>query len=306
MSVTEDIECGLSWTPGGRLGNGPEGPVVGKLLSPLGVIDSHYFLRRLFLGGNTLQRAGHFQGASWSESSDTTLQPSRSVLLLRPNSTPSKEPILASGLRKQSDPPMFDGNEDEARKEHRPIRPSPLANRSNSRVILSDSDSSSSQAPVIKPDPAKISILNGKIVRSQGPVHGLMYASDLIDPWVMRGNHARSQSPQWTPEDKGSNLHDKMRNLSGVYNSPTPSVRCVSECTQLEAEAAKKNLARTKASTGMAAAAASARRHASTGNALPWRKEDPLTRLDKRHENFTDPDDDELVNAIMRQWQRKR
>lgn len=302
VSITEDIECGpdgLSWTSGGRFGNGPEGPVVWRPVSPLGVVDSHYFLRRLFLGGNTIQGVGHFHGASWAESSDNSVQPSRNAILLRSTSSSPTEPILPSGFRKRSNPPRCDRNEDEAEPEHRPVRRSPLANRSNSQVILADSDSSCSQTQVVKPGPARASILQQKFSRSRDSV----YTSDAVDRRVRQENHARSQSPEWIPEDGGSNLQVRMRNLSGLYSSPSPSIRCVSAYTQSKKQVSKKAAAQ---SAMTVVAVISPRRHASTGDALPRRREDATTRLDKRHENFTDPEDDELVDEILRGWQRRK
>ena len=137
----------------------------------------------------------------------------------------------------------------------------------------------------------KISISPGEFVRSPGPID----TSDVIDPRVMQGNHAKSKSPQGTPDDKGLEAQGTARNLSWVYESPTSAVRCVGGCTQSEAEASKKEFAGTKVSMNMAAGVG-ARRHASTGDALPQLKEGPLTRWEKRHENFTDP-----VNAIMKE-----
>ena len=212
------------------------------------------------------------------------------------NSPSSKESIVSSGLRKRSNPLRFDGNEDEARKDYRPIRPSPLANRSNSQIILSDSDSTSSQAPVLKPDPAKLSFMQRKSTRSRGPV----YSSDPINQQIIEGCQVRSQSPEWTADDGGSNRQDKRRNLSGAHESPIPSIRSVSEVKVSERDFGVGER------TPSVAVATNPRRHASTGNVLPWRRDDPMTRLDKRHENITDPDDDELVNTIMKGWHNKR
>lgn len=302
VSDIEDIECGpdgLSWTSGGQFGNGPEGPVIRKPVPPLGIIDSHYLLRRLFLGGDTIQGVGHLHGASRSESSDSSFQPSRSAILLRSKSSSPTEPILPNGLRKRSNPPRFGGNEDEAERENRLVGRSPLANRSNSQIILAGSDSTYSQAQVVKPNPAEISILQQKISRSRDSI----FTSDAVGRRVWQENHARSQSAEWIPEDGGSRLQIRMRNLSGLHRSPSPSIRCVSTCTQSKRQVSRKAVAQGARST---VAVISPRRHASTGDALPRRREDATTRLDKRHENFTDPEDDELVNEIMRGWQKRK
>ncbi|MCJ1404201.1 hypothetical protein MMC11_007426 [Xylographa trunciseda] len=99
------INCdanGLSWSPGGPHGDPPMGPITSTPISPLGIITSHYFLRRLFLGVNDIRKLGQYTQTSWAKSTDKYIGPDRNVPMPTHGSPPSTESFPAHGLRKRS------------------------------------------------------------------------------------------------------------------------------------------------------------------------------------------------------------
>ncbi|MCJ1435711.1 hypothetical protein MMC27_005086 [Xylographa pallens] len=101
----DTINCdanGLSWSPGGPYGDPPLGPVTSTPISPLGIITSHCFLRKLLLGLNDTCKPGQYTPTTWTERTDNHIGPSRSFSVPTHGSTPSTENFPAQGLRNRS------------------------------------------------------------------------------------------------------------------------------------------------------------------------------------------------------------
>ena len=79
---TECDADGVSWTAGGRTGDGPQGPVTWKSITPVGIIDSRYFLQRLLLYVHTNLKRDCYQSNSLLESSNYPVQAGRSSTIV--------------------------------------------------------------------------------------------------------------------------------------------------------------------------------------------------------------------------------
>ncbi|MCJ1384247.1 hypothetical protein MMC17_007363 [Xylographa soralifera] len=279
------INCdanGLSWSPGGPRGDPPVGPVTSTLVSPLGIITSHCFLRRLLLGVDDTRKSGQYKPTTSTESTDYHIGTGRSFSMPTHGSTPSTENFPAHGLRNRSN--TLQNVPDENKKWfNNATAPKSTLIRSSRPSVCGRFDGLDETERVL-PRPDSIGSFLSRLVALLPSNSSDIIRPVQLSPLANVINSNISQ-PVETSSSGYSSTNDEISHRFNMEQEGTPAVKMVDQRYKslAEPEDDGKVIQLPQAMQGKSNV-----------------KEELTRKADKRHESLTDPQEDVDVNNIIK------